>query len=488
MDSDTRRQSSTPWLKQRPRNSSISEKPRRVDRELERIKSLGVVSKTFTPEEPTTPSSTSSTGTLDQSSSITYTDTRRTSICSSNTVDTNPPQEEVHHLEKTRLWDPPVSFEDPHARIEYLEQRHTDDLKLLNETQNEIKFYKEQLLQQDQTMKHTVASYLEQKELESIKVRQLSEIIVKQDRLIAELEHHHPTSEIHTLRQELVIMREAKQELIQMITSLRGELEMSQSQTRLMMLVSTEIQNTFDKQKANINQNVEALQQELQQKEDLLRQYQQQRQTQSPIDNPMAVRPRTNSTSTFGSSLCHLEEEIPSGLSYASSQRSQSSIPKLVQGSRRRSSSSRRSSINISSNSGSPRRSYIAKWSGSAAIPPPTPPPNDPLPPVPTIDLTRSHRSLSPPRSIPSLVTPPPGVSAVKHASVDVVSTQPTHAANTTSMLRVEDWPQSREGTKWMDDPESAIEPVRSRSSTSVSEKQRSAFWKGMKKKWMVRS
>ncbi|KAF7725772.1 hypothetical protein EC973_009389 [Apophysomyces ossiformis] len=466
---------------------SVSGQPRRVDRELERIKSLGVVSKTFTIDEPVTPSSTSSAGTSDQNFSVTHPDTRRSSLCSDDTIETNPTQEDMPLEEQTHVWASPSSSEDPHSRIEYLEQRHADDLQLLEEAREEVAFYKQQLSQQERTMKETIQTYLEQKEQETIKIRQLSEIISKQDRLIAELEHHQPGTELQALRQELAELREAKLQLMQMITSLHGELEMSQGQTRLMMLVSTEIQNSFDKQKQQVDQHMEMLQNELREKEELLRQYQLEMPRQT--EDTVIVRPRTNSTSTFGSSLCHLEEERISQLSYTSSQRSRSSIPKAVHDSRRRSSSSRRSSsTHTSTNNGSPRRSYIAKWSGTTAIPPPTPPPNDPLPPVPTIDVSRSHRSLSPPRTVPPRNMLPPGNSPTKHVSVDVASTQSASAVHATSSLRVDDWQQPRVGTKWMDDPENTIDPVRSRSSTSVSEKQRSAFWKGMKKKWIVRS
>ncbi|KAG2234632.1 hypothetical protein BDF21DRAFT_140575 [Thamnidium elegans] len=141
----------------------------------------------------------------------------------------------------------------------------------LNRANEDIEFYKRQLEQNGEVAREGMATVVEEKELETKRVRELAELIVKQDKLLGEYEINlecltrltdeagyleATEGEMKALRQELVALNTQKELMESTIVSLRAELEMCNSQMRLMMVVSTEIQNEFDSFKAKIDSDI----------------------------------------------------------------------------------------------------------------------------------------------------------------------------------------------------------------------------------------
>ncbi|KAG2196392.1 hypothetical protein INT47_012896 [Mucor saturninus] len=144
----------------------------------------------------------------------------------------------------------------------------------LNKANEDIEFYKRQLEHNGELARQGAAAVAEDKERESLRVRQLAELIVKQDKLLGEYEVHlddltrltnesvyvgETQAEMEQLRQEVSALNKQKLMMEGSIAALRAELEMSQSQMRLMMLVSTEIQNEFDLYKDKIQTDIKRL-------------------------------------------------------------------------------------------------------------------------------------------------------------------------------------------------------------------------------------
>lgn len=85
---------------------------------------------------------------------------------------------------------------------------------------------------------------LKEKQEQETDVRQLAELVIKQESLIEEYESSMDASS--DIRQELVALKNQKQVMENTIDSLRADLEMSHGQMRLMLTVSTEIQDEFE--------------------------------------------------------------------------------------------------------------------------------------------------------------------------------------------------------------------------------------------------
>ncbi|KAI9365882.1 hypothetical protein BD770DRAFT_377460 [Pilaira anomala] len=144
----------------------------------------------------------------------------------------------------------------------------------LNRANDDIEFYKRQLDQNGKVAQESMATIVEEKEKETVRVRELAELIVLQDKLLGEYEINldHLTrltneasyleeteGEMEALRQELVVLNTQKNIMENTISSLRAELEMCNSQMKLMMAVSTEIQNDFVNYKARIDSDIKEL-------------------------------------------------------------------------------------------------------------------------------------------------------------------------------------------------------------------------------------
>ncbi|CEI90966.1 hypothetical protein RMCBS344292_05272 [Rhizopus microsporus] len=147
----------------------------------------------------------------------------------------------------------------------------------LNRANEDIAFYKRQLENLDASTREGLAAAAEERDKEVERVKQLAELIIKQDELLSEyevsLEHLRKSAtevaaansddgakaEIEALRHELTGLYRQKEEMECAITALRAELEMSYSQMRLMMVVSTEIQNEFDSYKKRMDVEIKEL-------------------------------------------------------------------------------------------------------------------------------------------------------------------------------------------------------------------------------------
>ncbi|CAO3652802.1 unnamed protein product [Mucor hiemalis] len=156
-------------------------------------------------------------------------------------------------------------------QCETIKTQYAQSNARLNRANEDIEFYKRQLEQQAEVTREGIASAMEEKEKESLRVRQLAELIVKQDKLLGEYEINldcltrltdesayleETQAEMDGLREELVDLQKKKLEMEGSIAALRAELEMSRSQMLLMMAVSTEIQNEFACYKGKIDAEV----------------------------------------------------------------------------------------------------------------------------------------------------------------------------------------------------------------------------------------
>ncbi|KAI9256258.1 hypothetical protein BY458DRAFT_558395 [Sporodiniella umbellata] len=135
----------------------------------------------------------------------------------------------------------------------------------------EIQFYKHQLENLEVNTREGPEAAAESRDKDSTRVRQLAELIVKQDALMneyeANLEHlnnsanqaNSPDPQIQALRQELADLYKKKDEMEGAILALRAELEMAHSQMQLMMAVSSEIQNEFQSYKQKMDYGIKGM-------------------------------------------------------------------------------------------------------------------------------------------------------------------------------------------------------------------------------------
>jgi hypothetical protein len=170
----------------------------------------------------------------------------------------------AHEMEAANLW----------FQCETLKTQFAQTNARLNRANDDLEFYKRQMEQQGQVHREGMAAVVEEKEKETLRVRQLAELIVKQDQLLNEYEIQlecltrltnesayldQTQAEMEGLRQELGFLHKQREEMEGNIEALRAELEMSYSQMRLMMAVSTEIQNEFENYKTRIDAEVKTL-------------------------------------------------------------------------------------------------------------------------------------------------------------------------------------------------------------------------------------
>ncbi|KAG2196432.1 hypothetical protein INT46_008666 [Mucor plumbeus] len=187
-------------------------------------------------------------------------------------------------------------------QCETLKTQYAQNNARLNKATEDVEFYKRQLEQQGEISRQGIADAVEEKEKEVVRVRQLAELIVKQDKLLNEYQINldiltqltnestylqKTQAEMNDLRQELISFKKQKEILEGTITALRAELEMSQSQMRLMMAVSTEIQNEFDNYKNKINVEIK----------DILKQKQAEHETELKAIQEQLVVPATTGRS-----------------------------------------------------------------------------------------------------------------------------------------------------------------------------------------------
>ncbi|CEI87357.1 hypothetical protein RMCBS344292_01774 [Rhizopus microsporus] len=171
----------------------------------------------------------------------------------------------------------------------------------LNRANEDIAFYKRQLENLDASTREGLAAAAEERDKEVERVKQLAELVIKQNELLSEyevsLEHLRKSAtevaaansgdgakaEIEALRHELTGLYRQKEEMECAITALRAELEMSYSQMRLMMVVSTEIQNEFDSYKKRMDVEIKELIAEKQQEHEKEMEALEQKLTTNPV-------------------------------------------------------------------------------------------------------------------------------------------------------------------------------------------------------------
>lgn len=187
-------------------------------------------------------------------------------------------------------------------QCETLKTQYAQNNARLNKATEDVEFYKRQLEQQGEISRQGISDAIEEKEKEVVRVRQLAELIIKQDKLLNEYQDNldiltqltnestyleETQAEMNDLRQELISFKKQKEVLEGTIAALRAELEMSQSQMKLMMTVSTEIQNEFDNYKNKINVEIK----------DILKQQQVEHETELKAIQEQLVLPTTTERS-----------------------------------------------------------------------------------------------------------------------------------------------------------------------------------------------
>ncbi|KAG0168840.1 hypothetical protein DFQ28_004193 [Apophysomyces sp. BC1034] len=489
MDADTTQ--SSRWRRRQSATlpPSASKPPRNVDRELQRIKSLAVVSvlnKAFSPQGPTpdpTPSSTTNILSRQRSSSSLsshHSDHRLRSQSSGHSLHVEYTQlqarrasstfsrlksDELRKLEEELLdmfeyvsgqnvietsirdWEeevlssqfayPAMAEGETEASVAYrlqqLQEDYAESTGQLEHAQKQILFYQEEQSQLDQSTQNTLATWLEQKEAESAKVRKLTDVVLRQERLLCEMESSmesvldenkslrtclEKTPWVETrealrhLQTEMEVLRETKKEQEQMIANLSSELEASQQCLHQTLQLAQQLQRECESQRSDIDEKLQTLTQQLLEKETSIYQYDDPWQRRDMDDMVAQDQETATNCSSRRSSRQIDDERAPctARSSYASTM-SSSGIPRPPDRPIR---SSRRGSAQTAVS----KRSYIARWAGGA-LPPAAPPPTEPLPPIPAQDdQQKTRRSMSPSGAVPIH----PSAKIMKHVSVDAVS------------------------------------------------------------------
>ncbi|KAI9472422.1 MAG: hypothetical protein EXX96DRAFT_510557 [Benjaminiella poitrasii] len=173
-------------------------------------------------------------------------------------------QETVSRDEAASLW----------FQCETLKTKFAQNNARLARAREDADFYKRQLEHQGEIAREDITTLTKEKEKEACRVRQLAELIIKQDKLLGEYEENleHLTrltdessylketqEEMDDLRQELDGLKKEKNVMQNTISALRAELEMNQNQLSLMMAVSTSIQDEFDTYKDKMDNDMKNL-------------------------------------------------------------------------------------------------------------------------------------------------------------------------------------------------------------------------------------
>ncbi|KAI9497781.1 hypothetical protein BDB00DRAFT_804030 [Zychaea mexicana] len=410
-------------------------------------------------------------------------------------------------------------------------------VKELEATVKRLNQAQQQHTQWEQSIQQVVATYMEQKETEAGKARQLSQVVLKQERLIEQMQNHldqvvaananlrscfqensswgqmveSARDELTEIKTEISVLTETKQSLEEAIAGLQAELGKSQRQVQTSFDTTQKLESECQSQRHDIDEKLEALKRQLSEKDTLLQKYriygdQQQQKQQHPLDVTMPRSPSDESVAVATSNSNSSDKRTSKGgpdtrrSSYASV--TSTSIPRPPPR------GSRRSSANTTSSS---RRSYIARWTGGP-LPPAAPPPTDPLPPIPVeMDKQRgvsndssSISHINSPTSLSSASLPNnykvvnrPSIDSSAALSVDEEEAYREFAEQLQARLSVSkeidelqvwqpndfDEVQKRIDAKWgdMQDDDS-----KRHSLATLASKDGGAFWRGMKKKLRV--
>ncbi|ORZ18009.1 hypothetical protein BCR42DRAFT_412956 [Absidia repens] len=285
--------------------------------------------------------------------------------------------------------------------IQYQQQLEQQEQRL----QQEMVKYQTQLVQQEKLAHDTIANYIEKVESSQVNVRKLTLLVEKQDQLIEllverqEQQHlddkhrHKQQPSENSMAADWNSLRLEKQQLETAIDSLKASTEINQGHMQMMMMVSTEIQNDFERQKAIMQQQLAEMVDELAAKDTLLRHYQEQQlttctsTTSNTLTLPSSPPPQQSASTKSSASYRPIVNEnvVPTP--------DTSRYPSLVSSSSSSSSSaSSHPSLSYSS-SPSPPPLQLSNSSSVASIPS-SPPFSVSLPPI-APQLASSHASLS---------------------------------------------------------------------------------------------
>ncbi|KAI8338197.1 hypothetical protein BC941DRAFT_424837 [Chlamydoabsidia padenii] len=309
--------------------STINRQNMDRERELQRLKSLGVVSvlnKTFRSQDnimPPIPSPSSSTtlGLLPPPNlSSSFSDTTTHGRPSHDTL----LKTSTSHVLANQ--DSDLFQLDNHQT---LVDKYRQMQVLLHQTQQDLMTSRTAQLEMEQATQRMLEDGLKQKELESIKVQQLSSLVLKQDMVIQQL---------GMFQHELAKLKDDKSKYEQQIVALGRELESSQEETRRLAILAEVLAQ--ERQQQQMDASIAQQQQQMDESTG-------QQQGPSLVSTTPHRNPSTTSI-TFGEKARHSALFIRS-----------TSLPRRA-------------------------KSSVLSW---PCLPPPSgPPPSSPLPPLPIID------------------------------------------------------------------------------------------------------
>ncbi|KAI9303023.1 hypothetical protein BJ944DRAFT_269045 [Cunninghamella echinulata] len=266
--------------------------------------------------------------------------------------------------------------EEKEKSIELIKEKDTLHDQLVA-SQQEIENYKLQFIQQEKIAQDTIAHHLQQSETHQSTIKKLIQVIDTQDQLIqllttqqeklkelsAQLPPPQPKTSIELEREELI---KSKYKLEASIATLKANIDTNHSQMDMIMMVSTAIQNDYDKHKLDMDRRFTLMEKELARKDDLLLQYQDkldQYQLEEKKENKKKDSFITNSNNSItkedGNDLFdhhhHRQHQRESSTRSSTSSSSMISTPPL----------------------------YLSNSSSIITCPPASPPPTAPLPSIP---------------------------------------------------------------------------------------------------------
>ncbi|CEG70137.1 hypothetical protein RMATCC62417_06086 [Rhizopus microsporus] len=456
----------------RTKKQSITQ--RHVDKELQRIKSLAVVSvlnKAF--EDP---NATPTEQQQPQPKKLTDSRSRSTSSSSQDKESTfNPTVRRKSDFNATKLPPHMIPTADTipsseKRQLAELQDKYEDTLKELNTVKSRSE-QQSQLLTMQGALIEQLSEQIEYltEENQTLRAQQsVNDVIDIRD----------VQREIIDLRQILEELNTSKDEYEMMVVSVGDRLEESEAKMEDMEQSAKELKRQCQSQSMYIEAKVETLMNQLKEKDEVVNKIYEQKIKQ--------MYPSRKSESVISASSMASDKQDKQDEEEEYTDRT-----------------SARSSV-ASKSSQQRRRSHIARWKG-AALPPASPPPSAPLPPIP---IESPNTSFRPRSAVTESTSSSSRLPVYKHMSVDAVGGPQSFSSLHELDKEISDAMYYKEFTdqlqarlsvsKEIDDLQNAVwkpsdydeiqKKIESKNwlDQEVHPKDQSAFWKGMKKKLRV--
>ncbi|CEJ01622.1 hypothetical protein RMCBS344292_15645 [Rhizopus microsporus] len=456
----------------RTKKQSITQ--RHVDKELQRIKSLAVVSvlnKAF--EDP---NATPTEQQQPQSKKLTDSRSRSTSSSSQDKESTfNPTVRRKSDFNATKLPPHMIPTADTipsseKRQLAELQDKYEDTLKELNTVKSRSE-QQSQLLMMQGALIEQLSEQIEYltEENQTLRAQQsVNDVIDIRD----------VQREIIDLRQILEELNTSKDEYEMMVVSVGDRLEENEAKMEDMEQSAKELKRQCQSQSMYIEAKVETLMNQLKEKDEVVNKIYEQKIKQ------MYPSRKSESVISASSMVSDKQDKQDEEEEYTDRTSARSSV--------------------ASKSSQQRRRSHIARWKG-AALPPASPPPSAPLPPIP---IESPNTSFRPRSAVTESTSSSSRLPVYKHMSVDAVGGPQSFSSLHELDKEISDAMYYKEFTdqlqarlsvsKEIDDLQNAVwkpsdydeiqRKIESKNwlDQEVHPKDQSAFWKGMKKKLRV--